>query len=265
MTFEAKGGKLPAMSEYDERMIGMLELIWGRGFLAPGGAAYVREHLAGLDLRDKRVLDIGSGLGGGALVMAGELGARVTGLDIEPALVERARAYATAAGLAERVTFQAVAPGPLPLPDASQDLVYSSGVFLQIADKAGLFAECLRVLVPGGRLVVYDWTQPPGPQSPALRRFIELEGLTYAMRPLAEHGELLRACGFVEIALEDLAAWYRTEARREWERMKGPLFPEMVARLGQGAAEHFVENWAAMVAVLDLGDLLPARYKARKP
>jgi hypothetical protein len=47
--------------------------------------------------------------------------------------------------------------------------------------------------------------------------------------------------------------------------MRGPLFPEMVARLGRDAAEHFVENWAAMVAVLDRGDLLPARYKARKP
>lgn len=265
MTSGDIGGKLPSMSEYDQRMIGMLELIWGQGFLAPGGAAYVREHLAGLDLRDRRVLDIGCGLGGGALVMAGELGARVTGLDIEPALVERARAYAAEAGLAARVDFRAVAPGPLPLPDASHELVYSSGVFLQIADKEGLFAECFRVLAPGGRLVVYDWTQPPGPQSEALRRFIALEGLTYAMRPLAEHGDLLRAAGFEEIELEDLADWYRAEARREWERMQGPLFPEMARRLGAAAAEHFVANWEAMVAVLDRGELLPARHKARKP
>lgn len=253
------------MSEYDDRMVGMLELVWGKGFLAPGGAAYVREHLAGLDLAGKRVLDVGSGLGGGALVMAGEMGARVIGLDIEAPLVERARAYAAEAGLADRVEFRLAEPGPFPLPDGSVDLLYSSGVFLQIADKEGLFAECFRVLGPGGRLVVYDWTQPPGPQSAELRRFIELEGLTYAMRPLAEHEGLLSAAGFVEIRLEDLADWYRAEAREELGRMRGPLHAEMVARLGSAAAEHFLENWAAMVAVLERGDLLPARYKARKP
>jgi len=39
----------------------------------------------------------------------------------------------------------------------------------------------------------------------------------------------------------------------------------MVRRLGLAAADHFVENWAAMVTVLERGDLLPARYKARRP
>jgi phosphoethanolamine N-methyltransferase len=85
------------------------------------------------------------------------------------------------------------------------------------------------------------------------------------MRPLAAHGALLRSAGFVEVALEDLSDWYRREARGEWERMQGPLYPVMVEGLGQAGAEHFVENWKAMVAVLDLGELRPGRYRARKP
>lgn len=250
--------------EYDGRLVAMLELIWGQGFLAPGGAAYVREHLKGVNLRGRAVLDIGSGLGGGALVMAGELGARVIGLDIEAPLVEQARRYAEAAGLADRVEYRLVQPGPLPLPERSVDVVYSSGAFTQIADKEGLFAECFRVLRPGGRLVVYDWMTHAGPPSEAMAYFYKLEGLTYAMRPLAAHGPLLANAGFVGIELEDCSDWYRHEARAEWERMQGPLFATMVDRLGQPGADHFVENWGAMVAVLDLGELRPGRYRARK-
>jgi len=252
-------------AEYDGRMVAMLELIWGKDFLAPGGAGYVRQHLAGLELRGRTVLDVGAGLGGGALVIAGELGARVIGLDIEPALVERARAYAAEAGLAERAEFRLVAPGPFPLPDGAVDLVYSSGAFTQIADKEGLFAECCRVLKPGGRLVVYDWTAPEGPPSEDMRYFFEMEGLTYAMRSLEAHRSLLEKAGFVAVELEDCADWYRAEARREWERMQGPLFATMVETLGRDSAEHFVEDWRSMVVVLDQGELRPARYRARKP
>jgi phosphoethanolamine N-methyltransferase len=52
--------------EYHDAMIDMLELIWGQGFLIPAGPENVRRIVAGLDLRDKLVLDIGSGIGGPA-------------------------------------------------------------------------------------------------------------------------------------------------------------------------------------------------------
>ena len=58
--------------EYGDAMVAMLELIWGEGYLAPGGAENVRQIVAGLDLRDKTVLDIGSGVGGADLILAGE-------------------------------------------------------------------------------------------------------------------------------------------------------------------------------------------------
>lgn len=72
--------------EYDDGTVAMLELIWGEGFLTPGGPANVRQIVAGLDLRDKTVLDIGSGVGGVDLILAGEYGAHVIGFEIERAL-----------------------------------------------------------------------------------------------------------------------------------------------------------------------------------
>ena len=56
-------------AEYGMAMVGALELIWGEGFLSPGGPEEVAETLAGRDIRDAEVLDIGCGIGGVDLLL----------------------------------------------------------------------------------------------------------------------------------------------------------------------------------------------------
>ncbi len=251
--------------EYHDAMIDMLELIWGHGFLIPDGPENVRRTVAGLDLKDKRVLDIGSGIGGPALLLAGEMGAKVAGIDLEGPLVERARAYAEAAGLSGRIEFRQVNPGPLPFGDGSFDLVYSSGVFTQVEDKLGMFREIFRVLAPGGHVTCYDWMKSGAPYGEDMRYWFKMEGLTYAMETLERHGEILREAGFEDISLEDDQEAYRNLCHREYEQIKGPLKPRMIELLGREQQEHFLENWRAMVVVLDRGELRPGFYRARKP
>lgn len=251
--------------EYHDDMVALLELIWGEGFMSPGGAELVRETLAGLDLRDKLVVDLGCGIGGGSLILAREKGARVIGLDIEAPLLERARAYAEKAGLADRISFVHTVPGPLPLDDASVDVVYSSGVFTQIADKRGMFRDIYRVLRPGGLFVSYDWMRGPEPYSPDMLRWFELEGLTYAMDTLENHGVILAEAGFQDIRLEVDGGWYRRKAHEEYELMKGALADRMRALLGPEQQAHFVEDWRMLTVVLDKGELRPGRYRGRKP
>jgi hypothetical protein len=50
--------------QYAKDFTDALQFMWGDGFLSPGGPEEVAEMLAGIDLSGKRVLDIGSGLGG---------------------------------------------------------------------------------------------------------------------------------------------------------------------------------------------------------
>ena len=251
--------------EYHDAMIGMLELIWGQGFLIPAGPENVRRTVAGLDLRDKLVLDIGSGIGGPALILAGELGARVVGIDLEGPLVARARGYAEAAGLDGRVEFRQVSAGPLPLDDETFDVVYSSGVFTQVEDKLGMFEEVFRVLKPGGIFTCYDWMKGDQPYSEDMRTWFELEGLTYAMETLEAHGRILRRAGFTGVELADDQQAYRDLCHREYAQMQGPLKAQMIDVLGREQQQHFLENWRAMVVVLDKGELRPGFYRARKP
>ncbi len=253
-----------SQGEYHDGMVAMLQLIWGEGFMAPGGPEFVRETVAGLDLEGRILLDIGSGLGGGDLVLA-ELGAKVIGVDIDANLVERARRLIASRGQGGPIEFRLVEPGPLAFADASFDLVYSSGAFTQIADKRGMFREVRRVLKPGGWLAAYDWMKGPDPIGADMRYFFKMEGLTYAMETPDAHARLFADLGFETISAGDDGGWYRDRAHAELKLMKGKLKSKMAKLLGKEQAAHFVENWRAMTVVLDSGELRPGRYRARKP
>jgi len=241
--------------EYHDAMVSLLELIWGEGFMAPGGKGNIAKLLDGLDLRGKNLLDIGCGLGGPALVMAGDYGAHVTGIDLEAHLIEQASKRAVTQGLDNQTEFITVKAGPLNFNNQSFDVVLTSGALTQTADKSGLFAECYRVLRPGGTLTCYEWMKSPGEYSQAMLHFFEMEGLTYALETLPRFGELLAAAGFIDIRLEDASDWYRREARREYELLKGPMYTRMVELIGQKDGDHFVKDWRAMVAVCEAGEL----------
>jgi cyclopropane fatty-acyl-phospholipid synthase-like methyltransferase len=146
----------PHKDEYDVQM-DILELIWGEGFMAPGGEGNVHRIVDGLDLSGRTVLEIGSGLGGGALVLAQQYGARVIGMDVEEGLVERARRYAAKKGVLDQVEFRLVKPGPFAVDDASVDVVYASGVLIHMADKPETLTQVYPALKPGGVLAGYDW------------------------------------------------------------------------------------------------------------
>src|SRR5450756_770046 len=80
---------------------------------------------------------------------------RVIGLDLTPAMIERARKHVAERGF----TNVELVVGPMediPLPDGSVDVVVSNGVFNLSSDKDRAFAEVYRVLRPGGRMVVAD-------------------------------------------------------------------------------------------------------------
>jgi arsenite methyltransferase len=122
----------------------------------------------------ERVLDLGSGAGTDSLIaaqMVGEHG-RVTGIDMTPEMIAKARA-AAAEMEATNVEFVENEAERLPFPDASFDVVVSNGVIDLIPDKDAVFSELFRVLVPGGRMQIADVTIQT-PVSEEGRRNIDL-------------------------------------------------------------------------------------------
>ena len=103
------------------------------------------------------VLDLGCGAGTDLLVAAQMVGpeGRAIGVDMTPAMLERARQSAAAMGLANVELHESLIES-LPLPDESVDVVISNGVIDLVPDKDAVFSELDRVVRPGGRLQLAD-------------------------------------------------------------------------------------------------------------
>jgi SAM-dependent methyltransferase len=263
----AKVGQASEPGEYDEGMLALLQIMWGDGFLSPGGADELARVLEASNLEGCRVLDIGCGLGViDELLVTRHRAASVVGIDIDPALLEHMRARIERAGLADRIQGMAVKPGPLPFADAAFDVVFSKDSLVQIPDKSAIFSEVLRVLRPGGRFIASDWLRgSTGDYSPEMLEYFRLEGIAYNMATLEESATALRGAGFVEVEIRDRHTWYQGLARREYDAMRGPLHSLIVERIGAARAAHFVANWAQLVVVLDRGELRPSHLQALKP
>jgi SAM-dependent methyltransferase len=114
---------------------------------------------------DSRVLDIASGRGGPALLLAGAFGCRVHGVEIEPAFRAVAVERAAAAGLSDRLSFELGDGAEATLEHASYDAALCLGasfVFGSLADTVDALAPAVR---PGGHVAVGEpfWRRLPLP------------------------------------------------------------------------------------------------------
>ncbi len=146
------------------------------------------------------VVDLGSGAGFDCFLAANRVGAdgRVIGVDMTPEMLDRARANAAAGGYAN-VEFRLGEIENLPVADGTADMVISNCVINLSTDKARVFREALRVLKPGGRLMVSDLVlRRPLPEN--VRRSVEAYAGCIAGAMLqADYLAAIRRSGFSEV------------------------------------------------------------------
>jgi ubiquinone/menaquinone biosynthesis C-methylase UbiE len=103
-----------------------------------------------------RVLDAGCGLGTHACGLAARYSCTVVGLDAAETNVKLARARTKKEGLGELITYQQGDIQEMPFDDAVFDLVWSRDMLIHVRHLEKAFAECWRVLKPGGAMMVHS-------------------------------------------------------------------------------------------------------------
>lgn len=161
----------------------------------PGGDDQTRLAVTLSGLRGRTglaIADIGCGAGASTLVLARELDARITAVDLVPEFLARLDEAARAAGVSDRVTTLAAAMEALPFASGSLDAIWSEGAVYAMGFAAGVRAwrRCLKA---GGVLAVSELTwltaeRPEALQSHWQREYPEVDGAAAKLAVLERLG-----------------------------------------------------------------------------
>lgn len=211
------------MNQYTDGVVNGMQMLYGDGFLSPGGPGEVPELLNDFSPARQRVLDVGCGLGGLAVMLARDYdAAHVTAIDIEPELIGRARTRIDAAGLSDRIEARQVEPGPLPFADEGFDGAIAKDVICHVPDKTAFMAELARVIRPRGRLVIADFFDNRAAEGETATSLFEayvdgmaVYGLRFHFCPIEDYRNAIEDAGFRLISERDNTAQSAVVARRE--------------------------------------------------
>jgi len=228
-----------------------------------GGRQASEDFLGQLELTpDRRVLDVGCGLGGAARFAASRYDCHVTGIDLTPEYVETGKTVCGWLGLDGRVSLHQGSALELPFADGSFDRAYMLHVGMNISDKARLCAEVGRVLKGGGVFGVYDVMQT-GEGELTFPVPWATTASSSAVAPPAVYREALQKAGFTVTAernRRDFALEFFDRLRARTAAAGGPPPLGLHILMGRNTPDK-VQN---MIANIAGGRIAPVEIIARK-
>lgn len=157
--------------------------------------------------REHRVLDIGSGLGGSACWLAKTFGCSVLGLTLSPVQAQAAAQRAAEEGVGHLASFKEHDANCLAdLPSGTFDRIWIIECSEHIHDKQAFFADCARLLAPGGRLGLCVWLRGDT-EKPAHAQLVQDicdAMLCPSLLTMDEQVSLLEDAGFHAIEADDI-------------------------------------------------------------
>jgi arsenite methyltransferase len=208
----------------------------------PGGLDLTRRLARSLGLRPgDRVLDVASGPGTTAFLLASEFGVEVDGVDLGDITVAKANATAASGVIVGRVRFHLGDAERIPLPDGSVDAVVCECAFCTFPDKQTAAAEMARVLKPGGRVGITDVALELTRLDAELQSLAGWVSCLADARPVQQYVEILAGAGLTVTHTEshdDALAHGRADRRPVGRVPHGEAARPGRRRLLPGARAH---------------------------
>mmetsp|Transcript_8390 Transcript_8390/g.21391 ORF Transcript_8390/g.21391 Transcript_8390/m.21391 type:complete len:294 (-) Transcript_8390:105-986(-) len=194
---------------------------------------------AGTVDKDKHVLDLGSGHGGGTHAMCQRFGCKVTGINIGPEQNKVNMDRCKELGIADKVgTVVGNINEKLPFEDNTFDACFSCEVLCHAGDKVFTIKEVNRVLKPGGVFVFSDLMGSDDADEKALRSFTDRNATTIMGRP-SQYMQAVKDAGMGYVT------WWDNSNHLE------KYFREMLRQISvhredmkkEGVTDSYLDNW----------------------
>jgi cyclopropane fatty-acyl-phospholipid synthase-like methyltransferase len=217
--------------------------------------------------RGDRVLDAGCGVGGTSFWLTEEWDADVVGVNLVADHVDRARRYTSERNLGDRPRFEVRDYCNTGFEPDSFDVVWATESACHAPVKADFVAEAMRLLRPGGRLVMAEYVPfPADPPHPAITRWEEAWEMTLATAET--WSDAFADAGFTDVEIEDITSHVRASLRRLRRLclLLGPIARGLhLVRLRTDAQQRNIAGSNAMWEALQAGAWFYAIMVATKP
>lgn len=241
------------------------QLVWGRGYLKPGGTDYLLELAKPMGLDPtKSMMEFGAGLGGGARAIRRTFGAWITGYELDADLARAAKELSILAKLERAVDIVRYHPeGFAPRPD-SYDSILSMETLYRIERKEDLLIKLAHSLKSRGQLVITDFVLGPGVSADD-ERLKALAPSPAFFWPASRYARHFRERNFDLRISEDITARYRNLVVDGCKRFTegGPAVAAN-AKAYPEAMIALLDLWASRMAAFDSGLLKVMRFSAIK-
>jgi SAM-dependent methyltransferase len=244
--------------------IGVVEALWGEGFLLPGGGAEVLRLAAPLGLSAaSSLLLIGAGSGGPPRRIAEEFGVWVTGYEANARLTALANERSQCAGLGRRAQ---VDPWD-PLSPKFPPRYFHHGLAIEAmrgADPEPLLAAAAKALKPGGQLVLLETVSdlPLDPADPMVATWARLDHRSATAPAELAITEVLGRFGFDVRIVEDVSRREMQNAIKGWRTAVQSIAGRRPALRQIAVVVREAELWLARFHLMRGGRLRQVRWHA---
>ncbi|GAB67639.1 phosphoethanolamine N-methyltransferase [Plasmodium cynomolgi strain B] len=176
-------------------------------YISSGGIIATKKILSDICLEaNSKVLDIGSGLGGGCKYINEKYGAHVHGVDICEKMVTIAKLRNKDKA---KVEFEAMDILKKDFPESTFDMIYSRDSILHLpySDKKILFEKCYKWLKPNGILLITDYCADKIEKwDEEFKAYINQR--KYTLMPIQDYGDLIKSCKFQNVEAKDISDYW---------------------------------------------------------
>ncbi|WP_027370921.1 methyltransferase domain-containing protein [Desulfovermiculus halophilus] len=248
--------------QYSTTGIYRYEWIFGPGFLGYGEPQVTRQIIEEMNWQPGiRVLDVGSGLGGPAFLMATEYKARVTGVDLTQQIVDIANQRLQAKDIPD-VSFLQGDIHQMDWGEGAFDVIWSRETLLHVPDKDALFQKFYRWLAPGGKVMITDYARKPGQGCDQFESYIQESG--YPLLQLERYGDHIRQAGFEQVQIQDKTDLLISILQDQLHRLDSRK-EEFIAEFSEDDYAYLRSRWKLKLECCQDGDMKWGWFSGRRP